>query len=166
MLMFPFNFGGGDIITRIEKSIEINASPEKIWKMTGWEKLPEWHTDWKTVEWTSKDKNKVGSTLHLTGETAGVKADMDLEVTEIMENKKVAWRTIRGNITGFGSITLTPTESGTKFSEVIDYELPYSVLGKLLDKLRVHKAIDNSYEAALKRLKNMAETKQVLNAMM
>lgn len=151
------DFRGGEILTRIEKSIEINASPEKIWSMTGWEKLPEWHTDFKTVEWTSKEKDKVGSTLHLTGETAGVKAEMELEVTELIENEKVAWRTIGGNMTGFGSITLSPTKAGTKFTEVIDYELPYSILGKLIDALRVRKAIDKSYDIALKTLKEMVE---------
>jgi len=31
-------------------------------------------------------------------------------------------------------MTFSPTEDGTKFSMVIDYELPYSVLGKLIDK--------------------------------
>ena len=60
-------------------------------------------------------------------------------------------------MTGIGSMTFTPTEGGTKFSMVIDYELPYSVLGKLIDKLRVRKAIDKSYDEALKRLKEMAE---------
>jgi len=40
---------------------------------------------------------------------------------------------------------------------VIDYELPYSVLGKLIDKLRVHKAMDKSYDVALKKLKDIME---------
>ena len=144
-------------MTRIEKSIEINAPPEKVWSMIYWERLPEWHTDFKTVEITSEEKNKVGTTVHITGETAGVKVEMDLETTELIANEKVAFRTTGGNITGLGYITLSPTKAGTKVTEVIDYQLPYSVLGKLIDKLRVHKAIDKSYDVALKKLKDMVE---------
>jgi uncharacterized membrane protein len=154
---FSINAEGGERLTRIEKSIEINASPEKISSITQFEKLPEWQPEWKRVEWTSKDKNKVGSTLNLVGEVAGFKSEIDLELTEAIENEKMAWRTIGGNMTGIGFITLTPTKDGTKVTQVIDYELPYSVLGKLIDKLRVRKAIDKSYDAAMQRLKDMAE---------
>ena len=125
--------------------------------MINWEKLPEWHIEFKTVEWTSENRDKVGATVHITGETAGVKVEMDLETTELIENEKVAFRTIGGNMSGLGYVMLSPTKAGTKVTEVIDYQLPYSVLGKLIDKLRVHKAIDKSYGVALKNLKNMLE---------
>ncbi len=148
---------GGERLTRIEKSIVINASLEKIGSIAQFDKLPEWQPEWKKVEWTSEDKNKVGSSLHLVGEVSGFKSEIDLEITEFVKNEKAMWRTIGGNMTGIGSMTFTPTEDGTKFSMVIDYELPYSVLGKLIDKLRVRKAIDKSYDEALKRLKDMAE---------
>jgi coenzyme Q-binding protein COQ10 len=144
-------------MTRIEKSTLIRASPEKIGSIAQFDRLPEWQAEWKSVEWTSEEKNKVGSTLHLVGEVSGFKSEIDLELTEFVENEKAAWRTIGGNMTGIGSMTFSPVEDGTKFSMVIDYELPYSVLGKLIDKLRVRKAIDKSYDEALKRLKDMAE---------
>jgi coenzyme Q-binding protein COQ10 len=144
-------------MTRIEKSTVIKASPEKIGSIAQFDRLPEWQAEWKSVEWTSEEKNKVGSTLHLVGEVSGFKSEIDLELTEFVENEKAAWRTIGGNMTGIGSMTFSPVEDGTKFSMVIDYELPYSVLGKLIDKLRVRKAIEKSYDEALKRLKDMAE---------
>jgi len=40
---------GGDILTRIEKSIEINAPPEKIWPMIQWDRTPEWYTPWTSL---------------------------------------------------------------------------------------------------------------------
>ena len=64
---------GGDILARVEKSIEINVSPEKVWPMMAWERLPEWYDPMKKVDWTSKDKNKVGATVHVVGELAGRK---------------------------------------------------------------------------------------------
>jgi len=31
--------------------------------------------------------------------------------------------------------------------------MPYSILGKLIDKVRFHKALENSFEDGLKKLK-------------
>jgi uncharacterized membrane protein len=144
-------------LTRIEKSIEIKASPEKVWPMIDWDRTPEWYAPFKKVEYTSKEKNVVGETVHVSGEIAGVKAEWDGETTEMIENKKHAWRSTGGSFTGFGSFELSPTKSGTKLTAMMDYEMPYSVLGKLIDKLRVHKAMEKSFEVGLKKLKDMAE---------
>ena len=55
-------------MARVEKSIEINATPEKIISTMKWERFPEWFDSRKKVEWTSKEKEKAGSTLHITSE--------------------------------------------------------------------------------------------------
>jgi len=82
---------------------------------------------------------------------------MESQITEVTENEKMAWRTNGGAFKASGSFALSPTKAGTKVTQVMDYELPYSVLGKLINKLRVHKAIDESYDTALKKLKDMIE---------
>jgi hypothetical protein len=38
----------------------------------------------------------------------------------------------------------------------MDYELPYPVLDKLTDKLRMHKAMERDHDAGLKKLKDIA----------
>ncbi len=86
-----------------------------------------------------------------------LKATWDGETTEYIENEKVAWRSTGGNFTGFGFNALSPTKAGTKVTLVNDYELPYSILGKLIDKLRFHKAMEKSYDDGLKKLKDMME---------
>jgi uncharacterized membrane protein len=144
-------------LTRIEKSIEINAPPQKVWSMIAWEKTPEWYEPFKKVKVTSKEKNVVGETAHISGEIAGVKAEWDAETTERIENEKLGWRSIGGSFTGFGSFDFTPTQAGTKVSVMMDYEMPYSIFGKLIDKLRVHKAMEKSIDDGLKKLKAIAE---------
>ena len=109
------------------------------------------------MEWTSEDKDKVGSTVHVTSEIAGVKGEFDAEITEMVENKKAAWRTTSGNPTMIYSATLSPTKTGSKMTTTVDYELPYSVLGKLIDKLRVHKAMEKDGEKALQKIKDTVE---------
>jgi uncharacterized membrane protein len=147
----------GDILTIAEKSIEINAPPEKIWPLIQWDRTPEWYPDWKKVEWTSKDKHKVGETVHIYVEAGGMKTELDYETTEVIENEKVAFRSTRKNFKATGFHSLTPTKTGTKVTIFADYELPYSVLGKLIDKLRFHKVMEKSFDVGLKKLKDMME---------
>jgi uncharacterized membrane protein len=145
-------------LTRIEKSIEINASPEKVWPMIDWDGWPQWYDPFKKVEWTTKDMHKVGAAVHITTELAGIKSTWDGETTEYTENAKVAWRTTGGGFTGFGSNDLNPTKDGkTKVTIMMDYDLPYSVLGKLIDKLRFHKAMEKSFDIGLQKMKDMME---------
>jgi uncharacterized membrane protein len=144
-------------LTRIEKSIEINAPLEKAWSLMTWEKTPEWYEPFKKVVVTSKDKNVVGETVHISGEIAGIKAEWDAETTERIENKMHSWRSTGGSFTGFGSFVFSPTKAGTKLTAMMDYEMPYSIFGKLIDKLRVHKAMEKSVDDGLKKIKAMAE---------
>ena len=144
-------------MTRIEKSIEIKASAEKIFPLIDWDGWLKWYDPFKKVEWTSKDTHKLGSTVHVTIELAGLKSAWDGETTEYIENEKIAWRSIGGGITGFGSNSLSPVKGAVKVTLMMDYDLPYSLLGKMIDKLRFHKAVDKSYETGLKKLKAMAE---------
>ncbi len=144
-------------MARIEKSIEIKVSPEKVWPMVQWERTPEWYAQFKKVEHTSKEKNAVNETVHIIAEVAGMKAEWDAETTELVMNEKKKWRSIGGNFTGFGSTVLSPTKEGTEVTIMMEYELPYSVLGKLIDKLRVQKAMEKSFDVGLKKLKDILE---------
>lgn len=146
----------GEILARIEKLIEINAPPEKIWPMIQWDRLPEWYDPVKKVEWTSKEKYTVGTTVRIIDKFKGFKGDWNAEMTEYIENKKVSWRATKG-FTGFGTRTLSPAKEGTKMTDMMDYEMPYSVLGKLLGKLGMYKAFDKSFDVGLKKLKDMVE---------
>ena len=143
---------------RVEQSIEINAPPERVWSFINCENVPKLYESVKKVQWTSEEHNKVGATLHFTNEIAGIKGEADAEITEWTANEKASWRTTSGNPTMIFVANLDPTKAGTKVTFAADYEVPYSVLGKILDKLRIHKAMEKDGENALKKLKAMAET--------
>jgi len=145
-------------MARVDKSIEINVPPEKIFPLITWDRVPEFYDDIKKVEWKSKaHAMELGATVHVVSETAGTKGEWDAEITEFVPNEKVAWRTISGNTTIIYHATLTPTKTGSSVNTTFDYELPYAVLGKLIDKLRVHKALEKGAEKALQRMKSVAE---------
>ncbi len=143
-------------MARIEKSIDINAPPEKLWPAVFWNRTPEYVNTIKKAEYT-KGKPGVGAIAHIWGEVAGVKSEWDAETTDWVENKIHAWRSISGDLTAVGSLSFSPIEGGTKATFLMDYDLPYSVLGKLMDKLRVSKEMDKSMERGMKILKAMGE---------
>ena len=144
-------------MARIEKSIEINAPPDKVFSLINWDRVPEYYDSIKKVEWTSKPIMEVGATVHVISEIAGSKGEWDAEITEYKDNEKVSWRTTSGNLTIIYIALLDPTKAGTKLTTSFDYELPYSILGKLIDKLRVHKSLEKEAEQALQKMKDMEE---------
>lgn len=144
-------------MAKIEKSIEINAPLNKVFSLINWERVPEYYDSIKKVEWTSKPKMEVGATVHILSEIAGAKGEWDAEITEYKENEKVSWRTTSGNMTIIYNATLEAAKAGTKLTTSFDYELPYSILGKLIDKLRVHSAMEKESEKALQKMKEIAE---------
>jgi len=50
-----------------------------------------------------------------------------------------------------------PTEKGTKWTLVLEYELPYSLLGKIVDKLKARKDIEKSLDYSMKKTKELVE---------
>ena len=76
--------------------------------------------------------------------------EADMEVTEFEKNKKATMRTVKGSKFNLAQTCLVePTASGTKLTYIADYTLPYSVLGKLVDKLKVQKDIEKSVDRQL-----------------
>jgi uncharacterized membrane protein len=143
-------------MARIEKSLEINAPVEEVWKMLLPNRIQEWMKGIK-VEYTSDEKEVIGATAHVVGEAAGIKAEWDIEITEYKKNEEARWRSTGGDVTAIGLTTLQSTETGAIGAFVLDYELPYSILGKMVDKILVSRELDRGIENGLVKLKNMLE---------
>jgi len=144
-------------LARIEEAIEIGVPPNKVWPMLFWDRLPEWLDAIKEAKYTSEDKDSVGATAQVVGETAGIRAEWDVEITEYIKSEKARWRTTGGNLTAIGLTTLEPIKAGTKLTFVIDYDLPYSILGKIIDKLLVSREVEKGIKRGLGKLKSTLE---------
>jgi len=143
-------------MTRLEKSIEINAPPKKIWALLQCERIPEWYPNITSHEYNS-EKRGLGATYHVVGKGNGQKFEYNAEVTELNENERFAWRTTSGDWTALGSTTLKTVDDRTIVSYVIDYSLPLSLLGMIIDRLRVRKSMEEGLKTALMNLKRLAE---------
>jgi len=155
---------GGDILGRIEKSVEIKASPEKVWEMLALDRWSEWMDEMKSSEYisevrTPEDKYRVGACAHMTmkGETK-----VDAEIIESLENQKITYR-FRALTRSFTTslmercifrYILEPVEEGTRLAYVIDYEAPWWM--GILDKL-THRSSEKELERSLGKLKSILE---------
>ena len=146
-------------MAKIEKSIEIEASPEKVFTFANdMKKFNDASKGFAESEYTSKGPVGVGTTMHVVSTAGGTTAEWDMEVTEFVKNEKVVLRTIgAGKFKGSFSYTYEPTAKGTKLTFCMDYELPYSVLGKLIDKLKVSKAIEKGISKSQENIKKALE---------
>lgn len=63
----------------------------------------------------------------------------------------------RGDLTAIGLTTLERAEGGTRVSFMIDYDLPYSVLGRIVDRLVVGRETERDIERGLETLKRTLE---------
>jgi len=144
---------------KLTASIEIEASPEKVFSFVISEKMNDVWGEWIEGKWTSDGPIGVGSTGHSVG-VGRNKGEWNVEVTEFVKNKKITLHSVgaskRAN-DSTNSFTLEPTTKGTKVTYSIDYEMPYSVLGKLIDKLMVKKEMEKVNTKILKNLKKALE---------
>ena len=145
-------------MARIEKTIEIKASPEEIWPLISLEKIAAWMRQIKKTEYASNERKGVGTIVHVWGKAGGVKCELEAETTDWTEYRSLAWRSVAGTLTGFGSVTLIPSQNGTIATFTIDYDLPYCILGKVVDKLRVYKALEKGFTLSLEKLKATLES--------
>ena len=145
-------------MAKLTKSIEIEASPEKVFTfITDMKKLNDAMKGWAEGESTSKTVG-VGATTHYVGVAGGSQAEWDMEVTEFVKNKKMAMRTIGASKFKMeGSWNLEPTAKGTKVTYYMEYEVPYSLVGKLVDKLKVSKDMEKSMSKMLENMKKALE---------
>jgi len=146
-------------LVRIEKSIEIRASPEKVWEILALDRMPEWafKGELKSVEYTSevrtaKDKYRVGATAHIIDK----RREHDVEITETLENEKMIYRSKPPYYTYTSTYILKPVEGRTKLTWISDVEMPWGILGRALGGL-THGAGEKQAEKALENLKSILE---------
>jgi len=151
-------------LVRLEKSIELRAPPEKVWEMLALDRLPEWDEGYeenlKSVEYTSEvhkpeDKYRVGASAHGIPKKKG--EEWSFDITESLENKKITYGMKGGGYKGvIITSILEPKGDGTKFTFVVDAELPWGAFGKFLGKVLYGKG-ERAVERSLEKLKSILE---------
>jgi len=148
-------------LTRIEKSIVIEAPVEKVFDFaTDVDNFVKTQPPEMEMTVLSRDKgpDRVGSKAKVRGKFGGQVLEVEVEVTELVKNKRRVMRQKGGALKKYeGTDLFEPTEKGTKWTTILEYELPYSLLGKIVDKLKVRKDIEKSMDYSAKKTKELIE---------
>lgn len=123
---------------KVQKSIEINASPERIWPyFVEPEKVLHWCITYKRFEYTSDQRSGAGTPLYIEEQAGGGLTKMQFKVTEWEENAKLTLQMVSG--ASYKSyrqeFTLEPIQSGSRFTFMEELILPYGIFGKLIGLL-------------------------------
>lgn len=145
----------GKEMAKYEGSIQINASPKKVWDyLTVTEKTPEWIPNLAEVK--NIKGAGVGKTWDWAFSMAGIPLKGKTEVVEQEPEKKEVAK-IKGGIECTWTTTLDKVEKGTKVHMAIEYKIPVPVVGKIAEKVLV-KMNKNSFDAMLQNVKELIET--------
>jgi len=133
----------------LTRSIEIDRSPGEVFRFVNdFNMMNLAHAGYTEAHYTSSGTIGVGSTAHFIGMHGGSKMEWDMTLTYFEENKKVRWHTEKpSKMTN--TLILEPTSKGTMLTHIVEYELPYSYLGKIIDKFRVRKSVEKEMSSWL-----------------
>lgn len=155
---------GGDFMGSITKRIEIEASPEDVFNfITDFDSMNSLHAGFTEAHPTSNGPIGVGTTAHFVGKHGGSTSEWDMEITEFEKNKKVKWQS-KKPVNIANTLTLEPTSNGTILKHDTYYEVPYSVFGKIVDKLKVSKDVDKEITLELDNTKKALEERKPLTS--
>ena len=147
----------------VEKTIEIKVTPEKVLEMLVLDRTSEWIEDNECVEYTSEvntseDKFRVGATVHIIEKYE----EFDMEIIDSIKNEKLTCRS-KGAFSKSGNVTLTvtyilkPMKTGTEMTYKGEYEMPWGIFGKFLDRLFVQRMGAKGIRKSLEKLKSILE---------
>jgi len=144
---------------RVQKSIEIKAPPENIWPfLVEPEKILAWCITLEKFEYTSEQRGGVGTRFYFEEKAAGRLMELNFQVTEWVENERLAFNKTSGK--GVGEYeqrwTVDATPSGSSFTFMEDIELPYGIVGKILG-LAGRRVSEATVGKMLAKLKGLAE---------
>src|SRR5437899_11998322 len=104
--------------------------------------------DWlefvSSARYTSKEKTAVGVSAHHWGQVMGRKMEWDGRVIEWAENDRIVWQAISGTPEAMRMKAVNRVENeenGTRYSLEVEYVPPYSILGRIMDRIMIKRNI-------------------------
>ncbi len=138
---------------RIEKVIEVNAPIGVVFGLySDFEKFPQWMKSLKEVRRVDDRYTK------WTARAPLMSVEWEAETTAFEPERRIAWKTVRGDVEMDGDVTFEETESGTTRMHIsLGYEPPAGRLGSLIAHL-LGSDPEEQIDEELKRFARMAES--------
>ena len=144
---------------KVRRSIEILAPPEAIWPLlTDPERILKWFNLLRRFEYTSDQKEGVGTTFYYEEKSGGQLMRLNYAVTDWSPNRKLAFKVTSGSLKKDDQVwSIDSIASGSRFTMFEDLEMPFGVIGKIVGFLFGGMMIGRSMEKILANLKKLAE---------
>jgi uncharacterized membrane protein len=142
----------------VEQSIEIESPVSAVFGMIADqpERQPEWWPPIELQERVSPPPTDIGSVSHYVYNMMGVKIRGDHKVQEMRRDEYMRVKTISGIDSQF-EFFFQPHGSGTYLTIRVNYSLPGSVIGQLLNKMVIEKKNEDDLRDGLANLKAIME---------
>ena len=146
----------------IENFIHINESKEKIWPyMTDPQKILQWCITFNKFEYTSEQREGIGTTFYVEEKAAGPMpvSKLDFKLTEWIQNEVISFSKISegGPPKYIQEWKIATENSGSKFTFKEEIIMPFGFVGRIIESFA--KGIsESSVEKMLFQLKNYVES--------
>lgn len=153
-------------MTKIEKTFEIKAPPEKIWTIIADRKrIPELQPNVLEVEVNPAGLAISGQEFRLVYKVWGRRVKVKGKHVEALPNRLLRSEHRPGGMfETFGDIMkLEPSDNGTSVTTILSYELAMGAIGKFLGVLFVNRAIRNDAANYWRNVRRIAESDSARN---
>lgn len=150
-------------MTQIGRSMEINAPISQVFTYFA---RPEHMADQfpeemglNVIPLEVKEGFGVGTVFRINGNFDGKKLEWDCQTTEYIPHKKIVAKQVRGPFKRW-QVTVEFEELGEKKSRTgisVEYDMPFGLLGSLMDKVKLRKTAERGVENGLYRVKALLE---------
>lgn len=117
---------------RAEKMIEVDAPVERVFDLfSDFESFPRWMKNIREVRRTGRRMTRWSANAPL-----GTSVEWEAEVTSFEPDRRIAWRSVRGDVETEGEVIFEETRRGTTMMRVmLGYDPPAGRLGSLVARL-------------------------------
>jgi uncharacterized membrane protein len=142
----------------VEQSIDIQAPVQAVFGMIANqpERQPEWWPPMELQERVTPPPTRIGSMSRYVYDMMGVKIKGEHEVQEITEDEYLRVKTVSGIDSTF-EFMFQPKDAGTRLTIRVNYTLPGSVIGQLLNRLVIEQKNESDLHEGLHNLKAILE---------
>jgi uncharacterized membrane protein len=142
----------------VEESIEIHAPVEVVFDLIAEqpERMAEWWPPIELQERVTPPPTAVGSIARYVYNMMNVTIRGEHEVIVLEPNQHLRVETISGIDSAF-DFHFAPTNAGTRLTIRVDYSLPGSVLGQLMNRVIIEERNLKDLQEGLRNLKAIAE---------
>jgi len=144
----------------VEQFVDIPAPVEAVFGLIADqpERQPEWWGQFELQERVTPAPTRLGSVSHYVYNMLGVAINGEHEVVGITRPEYLHVRTTSGIDSAF-EFFFAPHNGGTRLTVRVDYRLPGSVIGQLLNRVIIEQKNEENLREALNRLKGLLKTR-------